>query len=374
MPDNSGGEKTIPATPRKREQQREEGNVAKSQDLSSAWGLGAALLFLMLLGPVIMRTLLDAGGYFFGHLDEMVLRETPPEVLARRAMYFMAVGAGPFMLAMMLAGLFINFVQVGVLFSAKALKPKWNRLNPVTGMKRFFSMRSLVELAKSLAKLGVAGAIAWLTLMGRAEEVVAFMTLTPQELVGAMAGLVFTLWWRIVAAMVVIGLLDYAYQRWQHEQDIKMTEQEFREETKQMEGDPQIKRRIRQLQRQMAMQRMMAEVPKADVIITNPVTYAIALRYDMAKMAAPVVVAKGMRLLARRIRDLGAQHDVPVVQRPELARAMYRTVEVGQPVPEDLFRAVAEVLSFVYRIDRRADKRRERETALAGPRRQPVAV
>ena len=159
----------------------------------------------------------------------------------------------------------------------------------------------------------------------------------------------------------MLGVLDYGYQYWEHERSLMMTVEEAKQELKEYEGDPRIKQRIRQIQRRIAMQRMMADVPKADVIITNPTRFAVALRYDPANMRAPVVVAKGTRLLAERIRDLAIVHGVPIVQKPELARTLYRTIEVGHPVPESLFRAVAEVLAYVYQIDRRVEKLHERD-------------
>jgi flagellar biosynthetic protein FlhB len=161
----------------------------------------------------------------------------------------------------------------------------------------------------------------------------------------------------------VIGIVDYAYQRWQYNRDQMMSQQEARQELKQLEGDPLIRQRIRSIQRQMAMQRMMAEVPEADVVITNPTTYAVAVRYEPAAMDAPRVVAKGARLVAERIRERAAEFEVPIVERPELARLLYRTVEIGHNVPEDLFRTVAEVLAYVYQIDRRAAKLEERAAA-----------
>ena len=187
------------------------------------------------------------------------------------------------------------------------------------------------------------------------------MELTPLGLVSASSQLVAAVWWRIALAMLVLGVLDYGFQYWQHGQDLRMTHREAREETKEMEGDPHVKRRIRQLQRQIAAQRMMAEVPEADVIITNPTHYAVALRYDLEHMQTPVVTAKGARLIAQRIRELAIGHDVPIVQKPELARTICRTVEVGDPIPEGLYHAVAEVLSFVYQIDRREAKIRRAE-------------
>ena len=160
--------------------------------------------------------------------------------------------------------------------------------------------------------------------------------------------------------MLILGLLDFGYQRWQHGQDLRMTQQEMKQELKQYEGNPEVKQRIRAIQRQMSMNRMMADLPDADVVITNPTTYAVALRFNPTEMNAPIVIAKGARLTAERIRDLAAEHDIPLVERPPLARALFRTLEVGQSVPEDLFRGVAEVLAYIYEIDRREEKLRER--------------
>jgi flagellar biosynthetic protein FlhB len=183
--------------------------------------------------------------------------------------------------------------------------------------------------------------------------------------IASISTLVAAVWFRAALAMLVLGILDFGYQYWQYQQDLRMSVQEAKEEAQQLEGNPRIKQRIRQIQRQMAMRRMMADVPKADVIITNPVTYAVALRYDMDTMDAPLVIAKGARLLAKRIREIGEENDVPIVEKPDLARALYKNIDVGKPVPENLFRAVAEVLSFVYKIDRREEKRRERERTMA---------
>ena len=234
-------------------------------------------------------------------------------------------------------------------------------MNPIQGFQRFFSVRTLVELVKSLFKLGIISAIVYFTLANRWGEVLSLMHMSPAASSLAVWDLIVAVWWRIALAMVILGILDYAFQRWQFGQDQRMTHQEARQEMKEMEGDPQIKQRVRQIQRQMAMQRMMGEVPEADVVITNPVTYAIALRYDVKAMNVPVVVAKGARLQAQRIREVAVEHDVPIVERPELARALYRSIELGQPIPEDLFKAVAEVLAYVYRIDNRAKKQEERK-------------
>ena len=271
------------------------------------------------------------------------------------------------MLIMMLSGIIVNFLQVGVLFTAKPLQPKLNRLNPITGAKKFVSLRSLVELAKSVSKLAIIGYIVWWYLSSNLDEFLVLMLLDPVGLLGPVSSIVVGVWWRVVAAMLVLGILDYGYQYWQHERDLRMTQQEMKQETKEMEGDPHVKRRVRQLQRQMATQRMMAEVPEADVVITNPTRFAIALRYDPLKMGSPIVVAKGERLIAQRIRELAVENDVPIVRNPPLARTLFRTVELDQAIPESLFQAVAEVLTYVYEIDQRESKRQERELGMGQP-------
>ncbi len=360
MPEDVGGEKTLPASPQKKMRAREEGNVPRSQDLSSGAGLAVALLALMLLAGHTGRSMLAATQYYLGEADRLTLDKVSFSALALRSFYDLALCALPFMIAMLAAGLAINIAQVGILFTTKPLQPRLDRLNIVSGLGKFFSVRSLMELVKSILKLVLAGWVVWLAMRSRLPDFVALMQMSPHSVVGAVTALVVAVWWRVALTMIVIGVFDYGFQRWQYERDLRMSREEAKQEVKELEGDPHIKRRIRQLQRQIAMQRMMAEVPKAEVVITNPTEFAVALRYDVAVMSAPVVVAKGQRLMAQRIRDLAAEHDVPVVQKPELARALYRMVDLNESIPGTLFQAVAEVLSFVYSIDRRADKIRER--------------
>lgn len=338
--------------------------MARSQDLGSAVALAMALLALMLLAQGTFSTLLDAGRYFLGHTREMASGQVPMQVIAMRAGYFIARCVLPFMAVMLVTGVGMSLMQVGLLLTLKPLQPKLNRINPLNGLQRFVSVRTLAELVKSVAKIAVVIALVWMAMQSRVEEVVLLMAQTPRALLPAVGAFVIAVWWRIAAAMLVIGLFDLAFQRWQHERDLRMTRKEAEQESKELEGDPHVKRRIRQVQRQLATQRMMQEVPEADVIVTNPTTYAVALRYEMDRMTAPVVVAKGMRLVAERIREIGQENGVPIVQNPELARTLCRTLEVGQPIPEVLFQAVAEVLSYVYSIDRRAGKIRERNLAL----------
>lgn len=361
MANETGGEKSLPASVQKKQRAREQGNIARSQDLSSGLGLLAALLGLWLLAGSMWRTLLHSMRHYLENTLELLPTVDSLPFINWQMVWLTAAAVVPFMLVMLVVGVASNLLQVGFLMTTQPLQPKFDRLNPITGMRRFVSMRVVIELIKSILKLVIITAIVWYGIRNRLGEVLFTMHLAPDSLVWAVSSLVVAIWWRVVLAMLVLGILDYGVQRWMYERDLRMTVQEARDEAKQLEGDPRIKQRIRAIQRQMAMQRMMAEVPTADVVITNPTTFAVALRYDAQSMSAPTVVAKGARIIAERIRDVATEHDVPIVQKPELARTLYHTVEIGRPVPESLFVAVAEVLAFVYEIDRRAEKVRERQ-------------
>jgi flagellar biosynthetic protein FlhB len=363
MADQPAGEKILPASPRKLERAREKGNVAKSSDLTAGVLLLAAGLTIYILGPASFGQLLLVMQYYFGEFNSLPADRAFLQPLTAQAVLLMAPAVIPLMLVLAGVGALTNIVQFGFIFSGQALQPRADRINPIRGFQRLFSLRAFVELIKSIVKLTVIGLVVYWTVRGRVPEM---LDLMHSSAWGAAIGtwqLVWAVWWRVALAMIAIGILDFAYQRWQYLQDQRMTRQEAQEELRQLEGDPRIRQRVRQIQRQMAMRRMMAEVPKADVVITNPTTYAVALRYDALRMDAPRVVAKGMRNLAERIRELAIEHSVPIVERPELARLLYRDVDLDQRIPDSLFRAVAEVLAYVYAIDRRAEKLAEREIA-----------
>jgi flagellar biosynthetic protein FlhB len=360
MAEASGGEKSLPASPMRRQRAREDGNVPRSQDLTAGASLLLALLALYMVGPMMTNGLLNVFARYFGQAHTLLTTENNAQAIALEAIVHTAWCALPFMGLMMLAGVTMNVAQIGFLLTTKPLMPKLDRINPITGMGKFFTLRSLVELVKSLLKLTLAIWVVWLTMRYRIDEFAGLMQATPKGLVFVTASMLVAVWWRLGLAMLIIGVMDYGFQRWHYERDLMMTMQEAKEEAKEFEGDPRIKARIRQIQRQMAMKRMMAAIPTADVVVTNPTHYAVALRYDLASMQAPTVIAKGSRLLALRIREIAMQSDVPIVEKPELARALHKSVEVGQAIPEDLFRTVAEVLAFVYQIDRREEKLRER--------------
>ncbi len=360
MADQPSGEKVLPPSQRKLQQARDRGNVARSTDLSSGFLLLMAALGLYVLGPASFSQLINLTRYYFSEAFAIGVAPSDMQPLLTQALLFMLPVLAPFMLLLMAAGILINITQFGFLFSAQALQPKFQRLNPIKGFQRFVSLRSLVELIKSLAKLTMIGYIAYLVVRGRVPEILNLMHTSPLAAGIGTWNILFAVWWRVGLAMILIGLFDFALQRWQFNQDQRMTRQEAQDELKQLEGDPRIKQRVRQIQRQMAMQRMMSDVPEAEVVITNPTMFAVALRYDSGSMQAPTVVAKGARRVAERIRDIATEHDVPIVERPELARALFRDIEIGGNVPEGLFKAVAEVLAYVYQIDQREAKVAER--------------
>lgn len=258
---------------------------------------------------------------------------------------------GPLVLTALLLGVAVNLLQTGFVASWQGLVPDFTRLNPLTGLYRIVSGRGLVETLKAIGKLAIVGYIAYATLSGSYPELLATIRQDIPTILAFAGDLLYRLALRIALFLLVLAAADYGYQRWAFERSIRMTRAEVKQEFKQMEGDPQIKSRIRARQRQMARRRMMEAVPKADVVLTNPTHFAVALRYDAATMGAPQVVAKGADLLAARIRDLAREHDVPIVQNPALARALYRSVEIGREIPAEFYAAVAEVLAFVYQIN-----------------------
>ncbi len=360
MADQPAGEKTLPASARKLQTARERGNVARSGDLTSGALMLAAGLALSVIGPAAFAQMLATTGYYFGELDLQPLTRDDLQPMTVKALLLMAPAALPLMFVLMGVGVLLNVTQFGFVFSGQSLQPKFERMNPIKGFQRLVSLRALVELIKAIVKFVAIAAVVWTGVRDRLPEILALMQ---SGVWGAGIGtwdLVWAVWWRIGLTMLAIGILDFAFQRWQYLKDQRMTRQEAMEELRQLEGDPLIKQRIRQIQRQMAMKRMMADVPTADVVITNPTTYAVALRYEAANMQAPRVVAKGMRLVAERIREVAQQNAVPIVERPELARALFAKAEIGAFIPEDLFRTVAEVLAYVYQIDRRVEKIAER--------------
>ena len=350
MPEESLQEKTEAATPHRREEARQKGQVARSPELNSFAVVFFGILFLFFAGPAMIRGLLELSQYVFGSLV------AAPGNDADAAMYLRGIGVrvltilAPLFLAVVTIGIFANAAQVGFRLSPKALEPKFEKFNLTSGLKRLFSRRSLFELVRDVVKLSMIGTVAYFSV--RAEEQ-HFVALTDTDIAGILSyagGAVFRVGLKIVLSLFALALFDYLYQRWDFERSIRMTKHEVKEELKQHEGSPQIRARVRQVQRELARMRMTQEIPTADVVVTNPTRLAVALKYDTETMGAPVVVAKGARLIAQKIRELARAADVPIVENAPLARAIYSSVEVGGQIPAELYRACAEILAYVYRL------------------------
>ncbi len=351
MAEEDYGDRTEDPTPRRREEAREEGRVARSADLTAAVSLLAAVLLLRFLGPdmlaglhALTSSLHTAGDVSTGALAPLYWRTL--ELSARLVLPFLAL-----LLALTAAG---AAVQTGLRLTWKKLTPKPEHLDPIKGIKRVFSTEALTRLMISLVKLTIVTLVCWHTISVGLPRIVGSGAGGPGGFLVTCTGVLFELAVRLALVLLILGLIDYLVQRWRTEKQLRMTKQEVRDELKRMEGDPLIKQRRRQVQQRLALQRMRAEVPRAQVVVTNPTEYAVALRYDEQRMSAPRVTAKGRGYLAHRIRQLALEHGVPVVQRPPLARALYAAVDVGREVPPAFYRAVAEVLAYVYQLARRA--------------------
>ncbi len=344
-------ERTEPATPRKRQKSREEGRMAKSQDMSAAVVIITGLLAVYALGVTIWNRMLQMFFDNIAHLSSSLMRDD--DWLARPAIeglkgFFW--GWLPVGLLCTIAAAVIMVYQVGFLMSAKPLIPKPDRFNPVSGLKKIVSMRTLVELFKGLLKAMLLIGMLFMVIRKEQDMLLSVMQFPMEQGVAIVLREIWGTALKMALLLLVLGLADYGYQKWDFEKSIRMSKQEIKEEYKQMEGDPLVKRRIRQKQRELAQGRMMSDVPKADVVVTNPTHIAVAIKYDQHSMSAPVVVAKGEGFVAQKIRDIAKENKIPIVENKPLARALLLQVEVGEMVPEDLYRSVAEVLAFVYRL------------------------
>lgn len=345
------GEKTEEPTDKRRADARKKGQVGRSQEISGAFVLLTGFFLLKLLGASIAQDIEAYTIQIYGHLNQTVDTETVMQLFIDAALVLIKT-AFPVMLSIMLIGLGINLFQVGINFTMEPLEFKLDNLNPINGFGRIFSKRSLVELLKSLLKILIIGAFLYSFLSDEVMHMPEFIYLDLGSSMARMGELIFSLAFQIIAVYLVMAVADYAYQKWQTTQDLKMSKEDIKEEMKQTEGDPQIKGKIRQKQRQMAMARMMKEVPKADVIVTNPTHFAVALQYEKG-MQAPKVIAKGQDLVAQRIKQIAREAKVTIVENKPLARALYASVEIGGSVPPELYQSVAEVLAYVYRLKKR---------------------
>ena len=351
MAEDSDLERTEPASARRLEQARDEGNVPRSRELATFAVLLASTGVIAFLGLFMFQGL---GNVMRGAMSFDRSDLASPAMMGRSLMEAGQEGILlllPLAAAVMVSAIAANVMVSGWLFTTKALAPKFSKLDPIAGLVRMFSWQSLVELVKALLKgaliAGVAGWMIWRQRDG-------ILSLAAEPLDSAMthfAQITILTFLAAAAAYALIVILDVPFQLWNYQRQMRMTKDEVRQEHKEMEGDPQIKARIRSMQREVARRRMMQEVPKADVVVTNPLHFAVAMKYDEKHMAAPQVIAKGSQLVAERIKEIAREHRVPIVEAPPLARALHRHVEVGDTIPGTLFTAVAQVLAYVYQLN-----------------------
>ncbi|MBN2328360.1 MAG: flagellar biosynthesis protein FlhB [Candidatus Omnitrophica bacterium] len=351
----SGQEKTESATPRKREKAREEGQVPKSQEVNTALLMIAGVTAFYLFIDDYWYGLADACQYYLRYCAEVSITEASVYTVILEVALRTLLIAAPFFVIFFIVGVIANLFQVGFLFSAKPLTPKMDKLNPISGMKRIFSARGAMELVKSIGKIFLITPVMIYIVYRDIPEILGLAGM------GVLDALVFigyealelSLW--AILILLILAIIDYIYQRVQHERDLRMTKEEVKQELKDVQGDPQIKGRIRSIQREMARRRMMEEVPGADVVVTNPTEYAIAIKYAPDDLPAPQVIAKGKHLNARRIKELAIECDIPIVENRPLAQSLYKLVDVGGLIPPELYQAVAEVLAYVYRLKNRVE-------------------
>ncbi len=354
MAEQEGQEKTEVPTEKKRRESREEGQVAFSKELSSAALLAGIVLTLVATSPIILDAMRQLMSQIFRDLAQR--KELSIDIiftLSGEILSIILPAFAPFAAVIIFTGIFASVLQVGVQITFKAISPKFNKISPLTGLKRLFSSQSLADFLKSMAKLIIVGFVGYLTYIDKITELNGLSVSTPESILIYNFTVVAEVAGKIVLALVAIAIFDYFYQRWHHEQQLMMTKQEVKDETKQTEGDPQLKARIRQIQREMSNARMMQEVPKADAVIVNPTHFSVAILYDRDVMTAPEVIAKGADHLALRMRTVARENNVPILERPELARDLYANVEIGDDIPERFYKAIAEILAFVYRLRKR---------------------
>ncbi|SOB93097.1 flagellar biosynthetic protein FlhB [Ureibacillus xyleni] len=348
------GEKTEKATPKKRSDARKKGQVLKSQDVSASLVLLALFMFLFLFAPIIQETLFS---FLIQAFQKNILIETlTVETVLNMytdSLKEMAKILLPIMLLAMFAGIGANYLQFGFLFTTETMKIDLKKMDPIKGIKKIISIRAIVNLIKSLLKISFIGAVTTTIVWMNIEEVLSLSFQSPWDTLTTVAKLVGIMGIAASLTLVFIALFDYIYEKYEYEKQLKMSKQDIKDEYKNAEGDPKVKGKIKQKQREMAMRRMMQEIPNADVVITNPTHYAIALKYDDQSMEAPTVIAKGTDFIAQKIKLIAKENNIVMVENRPLARAMYDQVEIGQQVPEEFFKAVAEILAYVYRIKRK---------------------
>jgi len=347
----SSQDKTEEATPHKREESRKKGSVARSAEMNSAFILFFGLLILYFGGTSLATTIASMTRTILTNSSAIVISKTSVHYYMVEGIVMCFYLLAPVLLGLLVVGFGASVAQVGFYFSPEALAVKWNKLNPLAGMRKvMISRHTMAELVKNLLKVGVIAIVAYVSIKGSMGDTLSLMDGDVRGILTFLVDSALSAAFKIGLAFLALALFDYLFQRFEFERDIRMTKQEVKEETKTTEGDPFVKGRIRTVQRQIAYKRMMHDVPKADVVVTNPTHVAVALKYEAGKMDAPRVVAKGAELIAQRIKDIARKYNIPIVEDKVLARALYKSVDIGDAIPEKLFQAVAQLLAYIFRM------------------------
>ncbi|HOK42060.1 MAG TPA: flagellar biosynthesis protein FlhB [Thermoclostridium caenicola] len=347
--DSSG--KTEKATPKKRQDLRKKGQVMQSREVTANFILLIVFLSFRVLGNYLYREMKIVFNFFMSESAAYNLSD-PNEIM--RVLTFAAIEiakmAAPFFIIAVVVGILGSYVQIGFLFTLEPIKPKFSNISPLKGLKRLFSARSLFELVKSIAKVIIIAWVAWSSIKAEFLNFTKLMALEMGPIVMYILDSAVGIGIKICLALMAISAVDYFFQWRRYEKDIRMTKQEVKEEYKQLEGNPEVRSKIKQKQREISMRRMLKDVPKADVVITNPTHFAVAIKYEPQKKPAPYVIAKGADFMAQRIKEIARESKVEIVENKPLAQALYHTVDIGEVIPPELYKAVAEVLAFVYNL------------------------
>ena len=350
MAEQSFEEKTEQPTPKKRQELKEKGEVAKSKELPSVAVLLAALISLSLFGSFMYNhiQIIMKGAFSLSSVHNF----NTPEFLkfAQNIIGRFIILLSPLFAAIFITAILSNVMQVGFILSSESITPKLSKIDPIKGFGRLFSKQAFMEFIKSLLKLTIVGGVAYLTVKSEMKNFALLSDMELNSIFVYILKIFFKIFIRCSLAMIILVVIDYAFQRWEFENRIKMTKQEVKDDFKKSEGDPLIKSRIKSIQMEMARKRMMQDVPEADVVITNPTHLAVALKYESSNMNAPKVIAKGSRKIAEKIKDVASKHGIPILENKELARNLYSLVDVGQEIPPALYQTVAELLAYIYRL------------------------
>jgi flagellar biosynthesis protein FlhB len=352
MSEDKNEERSQEPTEKRRREFREKGQVAQSREVNTAMLMTGILILWSFYAPLFWKNLKSFLTIFWSLSSEYAVTAQSVRLIMSFAVQNMASLLWPMLLSCLVLGFLSSYLQIGWLITSKPLLPDLKKLDPIKGMSKFVSKRSFFEAAKSFGKVCLVAALAYWTLFTRFDGLLGLAGAELDTVVGFMAEVMFTILLKCCLLLIIIAVVDYFFSRYEMEKKMKMTKQEVKQEHKEMEGDPQVKQRVRMIQREMSRKRMIAEVPHSDVIITNPTHYAVAIRYKREEMDAPVVVAKGADHLAMKIREVGKLHKVPLVENPVVARSLYQ-IELGKAIPEQMFKAVAEILAYVYKLKKR---------------------